>query len=166
MASYSPTIIINANPALQVTSSNVTYNELRESLASSVYKVQKFYLSSPSNISQLQETYTYRHFDSNGNEIIQSIIFPIDPYQKQAAIFQTETDKNIIFDSRASLSFIVQPFTSINIKIFYKRINVPSFLDEFHDSNFVKVEKGICKFKGANSDYNFFDNLVDIIPDI
>jgi hypothetical protein len=166
MASYSPTIIINANPALQVSSTNVTYNEIRESLASSVYKVQKFYLSSPFNINQIQEPYTYQHFDSNGNQIVETLIFPIDPYQKQAAIFQTEKDRNIIFDSRASLSFVMQPLTSIKITLFYIRINIPTFLDEFHDSNFVQVEKGICKFKGANSDYNFFDGLVDIIPDI
>lgn len=159
MPSYSPTITNNATSFLQVTSSNVSYEEIKESFAANAYEVDMIYVASPLNLAQIQQSYQYQHFDSNGNQIYQNLIFPIDPYQRQATIFQGEKGKSIVFDGRSSLAFPIQPLTAAQYKFFYKRVDKAAYLNKLHESNFKELENTMEKF-------DFFDGLKDIIPDI
>jgi hypothetical protein len=161
MPSHSPTVINNTVPFLQVSSTDVSYDEIKESYAANSYQVNKIYLAAPDNISQIQQSYTYQHFDSNGNQIYENLIFPIDPYQKQATIFQGEKGKNVVFDGRSSMAFQVQPLTAMKMTFFYQRVNTSSLLNTISKtpSNFVQVEREM-------NDFNFFEGLTDIIPDM
>jgi hypothetical protein len=158
MGVYSPIIANNTTSFLQVGSTNVTYEEIKESLGSAQYLVQMIYIAS-TNQNQILQTYTYQITDANGNERRQSLIFPIDPYQQQSAIFQSEEGKKIIFNGQSSLSFAIYPQANFKITLFYTRIYNSSLLNKLHESNFQETEKLIDQ-------YDFFDGLEDIIPDI
>lgn len=157
MPSYTPTIINNPTSFLQVTSSNISYDEIKESFAANAYQIEMIYISSPLNINQIQQSYLYQHFDSNGKQIYETLVFPIDPYQKQASIFAGEKNKTIVFDGRSSLAFPIDPLTAAKYTFFYKRIDNAATLNKLHPSNFQDLEKDMP--------FNFFDGLNDIIPD-
>ena len=159
MPSYTPTITNNTTSFLQVTSSNVSYEEIKESFAANSYKVEMIYVASPLNLAQIQQSYQYQHFDSNGNQIYENLIFPIDPYQRQATIFQGEEGKAVVFDGRSSLAFPIQPLTAAQYKFFYTRVDKGAYLNKFHKNNFKELEETMDEF-------DFFDGLNDIIPDI
>lgn len=158
MPSYNPTITNNTTSFLQVTSSNVSYEEIKESFAANSYKVEMIYVASPLNLAQIQQSYQYQHFDSNGNQIYENLIFPIDPYQRQATIFQEEENKSIVFDGRSSLAFPIEPLTAAQYKFFYRRVDKAAYLNKLHKNNFVDLEDTMMQF-------DFFDGLNDIIPD-
>lgn len=159
MGVYSPNIFNNSTSFLEVSSSNVDYEEIKQSFASNAYLIHKIYIASPLNINQIIETYLYQHFDSNGNQIYDNIIFPIDPYQRQASTFEDMNGTPVIFDGRSSLAFSVLPLVAFKMTFFYKRVNTSSFLNRYHKSNFVSVEDG-------TNDPDFFDGYADIIPDV
>ena len=50
MASFSPTVINNAVPGIQVSATNVSYDEIKRSLGDWVYLVRQTYLQSTSSL--------------------------------------------------------------------------------------------------------------------
>jgi hypothetical protein len=65
----------------------------------------------------------------------------------------------MVLDGRSTLAFPLLPLTTMRLYMFYKRINKSDNLNNLHYSNFTEVEAEM-------NDYDFFDGLTDIIPDI
>lgn len=146
-------IINNTVPALSVTASDsgVTYDQIKKSLGSQVYDVNRLYLYSE-NINQLLGVFQYQRFDSGGTQNYSSIALTVDPYNGNGNAIEVDLDKfsdNFILNGNSSLSGVVLPNTSLQIKFYATRVT-NSFGGNLN--NFKEIEKD------ANKPH-FFDNL-------
>jgi uncharacterized protein YbcC (UPF0753/DUF2309 family) len=158
MGVYTATISSNSSSFLEVNSTNVSYDEIKESFAANAYLIKKMYIIA-TNRNQIQQSYLFQNFDSNGNQKYTNLVFPIDPYQKQSAIIKDLKDQKVVFNGRSSLAFPVLPNERMKITFYYERVNLSSFLNEYQEDNFKDTEKDM-------NDWNFFGQYNDIIPDI
>ena len=86
MPTFPVQIINNTIPALSVEVADsgvpaVTYQQVKQSLGTQVYKINELYIYSE-NINQLLGVIQYQRFDSDGNQTYSSIATTIDPYSE------------------------------------------------------------------------------------
>ena len=136
-------------------SGNTTYTQFKNSLGQYVYKVLRTYLYS-TNPSQIQNVFLYMKYDSNGNQNFQNIISAISPYQLESSIYLELQDKNLIIDGRDSVKFKMLPNTSLQIKLYVKRISSGDELDDMGVNQFIEISDLII-------DYDFFDDYKDML---
>jgi hypothetical protein len=156
-------IINNTIPSLSVEVADsgvppVTYQQVKQSLGSQVYKINELYLYSQ-NINQLLGIIQYQRFDSDGNQTYSSIATTIDPYSGNAIAITIDLKKyedNFILNGNSSFSATILPNTYLQIKFWANRIT-NSFGRNFE--NFQQIEKD------ANKPY-FFNNYGSLIKDI
>lgn len=156
-------IINNTIPSLSVEVADsgvppVTYQQVKQSLGSQVYKINELYLYSQ-NINQLLGVIQYQRFDSDGNQTYSSIATTIDPYSGNAIAITIDLKKyedNFILNGNSSFSATILPNTYLQIKFWANRIT-NSFGRNFE--NFQQIEKD------ANKPY-FFNNYGSLIKDI
>jgi hypothetical protein len=154
-------IINNAVPALSVQadeSGGVTYDQIKQSLGSQVYEINKLYLYSD-NVNQLLGVVQYQRFDSGGTQNYSSIALTVDPYNGNGNAIDVDLTKfseNFILNGNSSLAATVLPNTFLQIKFYANRIT-NSFGDNL--SNFKQIEIDANK-------PNFYDNLGSEIDEI
>ena len=156
-------IINNTIPALSVEVADsgvpaVTYQQVKQSLGSQVYKINELYLYSQ-NINQLLGVIQYQRFDSDGNQTYSSIATTIDPYEGNAVAINidlTQYQDDFILNGNSSFSTTILPNTYVQVKFWANRIT-----NEFGGNlnNFRQIEID------ANKPY-FFNNYGSSIDEI
>ena len=156
MPSFSPTIIPNSTPAISVTlTGGVTYNQFKQSLGNYVYEVDQVYLYSQ-NLTQIQGAFLYSRYDSNGRQNAQSILSVLDPYQYATAIYIDTKDRSVVIDGRDTVQFVMQPNTTLQVKLFAERISNGDELDAKGSNNYKMLEK-------AEGYIGFFEQYRDFV---
>tara|TARA_R110000868_G_scaffold101361_4_gene279109 strand:+ start:13475 stop:13945 length:471 start_codon:yes stop_codon:yes gene_type:complete len=156
MASFSPTITTNTTPAITNSlSGSTTYTQFKNSLGQYDYFVKQIYLNT-NNLVQIQGSFLYSKYDSDGKQNLQSVLSTISPYQRQKSIYINTEDKNLILDGRDFVRFKMQPNTSLQIKLYCDRVSNADTLDLNGMNNFKALEN-------ASDKYDFFDQYVDIL---
>jgi hypothetical protein len=163
MPTFPVQIINNTIPALTIEVADsgvpaVTYQQVKQSLGSQVYKINELYLYSE-NINQLLGIIQYQRFDSDGNQTYSSIATTIDPYSGNAVAITVDLrnyEDNFILNGNSSFSATILPNTYLQLKFWANRIT-----NEFgrNFNNFEQIEKD------ANKPY-FFNNYGSLIPEI
>lgn len=156
-------VINNTIPALSVQVADsgvpaVTYNQVKQSLGTQVYKVNELYVYSE-NINQLLGVIQYQRFDSDGNQTYSSIATTIDPYSGNAVAITLDLSQyqdNFILNGNSSFSTTILPNTYVQVKFWANRIT-----NEFGGNlnNFVQIEQDANK-------PNFFNNYGSPIDEI
>lgn len=145
MPSFAVTITITTTPAVAVTASNVSYDEIRRSLGDYVYLVNRVYLFS--NIfQQLNGVVKYQHYDVNGNINVESLTPTIDPYQTQKSLFYNTKKFDVVLDGQSSLNFNLLPSAEIKIEFFTNRLAKRDALDILTPNNFKELESSMGRF--------------------
>lgn len=140
MPTYAPTITTNSTSFLEVSSSNVSYEEIKNSFANNAYGIKEMYLLTETFM-QMQQSYGFQKFDSNGDQGVETLIFPPDPYQKQKAIYKPSNKEEIFFNGRSSLSFDVMPYQQMKFTFYYDRVNTSDYLNENGINNFELIQE-------------------------
>lgn len=163
MPTFPVQIINNTIPALTVEVADsgvpaVTYNQVRQSLGSQVYKINELYLYSQ-NINQLLGVIQYQRFDSDGNQTYSSIATTIDPYEGNAVAITVDLRQygdSFILNGNSSFSSTILPNTYLQVKFWANRIT-----NEFGGNlnNFKQIEID------ANKPF-FFNNYGSLISEI
>lgn len=163
MPTFPVQIINNTIPALTVEVADsgvpaVTYQQVKQSLGSQVYKVNELYLYSE-NINQLLGVIQYQRFDSDGNQTYSSVATTIDPYSGNAVAITIDLrnyQDNFILNGNSSFSSTILPNTYVQVKFWANRIT-----NEFGGNlnNFKQIEID------ANKPF-FFNNYGSLISEI
>jgi len=163
MPTFPVQIINNTIPALSVEVADsgvpaVTYQQVKQSLGSQVYKINELYIYSE-NINQLLGVIQYQRFDSDGNQTYSSVATTIDPYSGNAIAITVDLrnyEDTFILNGNSSFSSTILPNTYVQLKFWANRIT-NSFGRNL--DNFVQIEKD------ANKPY-FYNNYGSLIPEI
>jgi hypothetical protein len=132
---YSPTIITDASPALQInTAGGVTYLELLQALGGYYFSVRKLHIAS-AFLNQLFEIIQYNHYSSDGNTVSKSLVPNVDPYQKSPAIIMDLEQDGVILDGRSSLAFNIQPNENILLTLETDEVALSDLLNMIGESN-------------------------------
>jgi hypothetical protein len=163
MPTFPVQIINNTTPALSVEVADsgvppVTYQQVKQSLGSQVYKINELYLYSE-NINQLLGIIQYQRFDADGNQTYSSIATTIDPYEGNSVAIVVDLKKykeDFILNGNSSFSGTILPNTYLQLKFWANRIT-----NEFgrNFNNFQQIEID------ANKPF-FFNNYGSLIPEI
>lgn len=145
MPSFAVTITITTTPAVVVTASNVTYDEIRRSLGDYVYLVERIYLFSNS-FQQISGVVKYEHYDVNGNIKVESLTPTVDPYQTQKSLFYDTKKFDVILNGQSSLDFDLLPNSQIKIEFFTNRLAKRDALDILTPNNFKELESAMGRF--------------------
>jgi hypothetical protein len=145
MPSFAVTITITTTPAVAVTASNVSYDEIKRSLGDYVYLVERVYLFSNS-FQQLNGVVKYQHYDVNGNIKVENLTPTIDPYQSQKSLFYDTKKFDVILDGQSNLDFNLLPNAEIKIEFFTNRLAKRDALDLLTPNNFKTLESSMGKF--------------------
>jgi hypothetical protein len=145
MPSFAVTITITTTPAVVVTASNVTYDEIRRSLGDYVYLVERVYLFSNS-FQQISSVVKYEHYDVNGNIKVESLTPTVDPYQTQKSLFYDTKKFDVILNGQSSLDFDLLPNSEIKIEFFTNRLAKRDALDILTPNNFKELESAMGRF--------------------
>ena len=156
-------IINNTIPALSVEVADsgvpaVTYQQVKQSLGTQVYKINELYIYSE-NINQLLGVIQYQRFDSDGNQTYSSIATTIDPYSGNAVAITIDLKQyqdDFILNGNSSFSSTILPNTYVQVKFWANRIT-----NEFgrNLNNFQQIEID------ANKPF-FFNNYGSLISEI
>lgn len=139
MATFSPTINVNVDPAISVTLTNLTYSELLNSLGNNVYYVNKFYFASTQQ-AQISQVMNYDIYDVNGNRSIQSLVPTISPYQFRNTLFYDVAEKQLKINGQSGFSFYMLPLAQMKITLYTIAISVDDDMDLLHPSNFETLQ--------------------------
>jgi len=137
--SFAPIVTTNSTPIVTVSpnitssptsvfSSNVTYDQILQSLGSFVYGSEFIYLAT-TTYTQIGQPMKYLHFDANGNQAQTYLPFAVDPYQSQPAIYYETNSDEIILDGFSSLTFNLEP----NITVYFKTLEKTEGVKFFED---------------------------------
>jgi hypothetical protein len=145
MPSFAVTITITTTPAVSVTASNVTYDEIRRSLGDYVYLVERIYLFSNS-FRQISSVVKYENYDVNGNIKVESLTPTVDPYQTQKSLFYDTKKFDVILNGQSSLDFDLLPNSEIKLEFFTNRLAKRDALDILTPNNFKELESAMGRF--------------------
>lgn len=148
MPVFAVQILNNTTPALSVEVADsgvppVTYQQVKQSLGSQVYKILELYLYSE-NINQLMGIIQYQRFDSDGRQTYSSVATPIDPYAGVSVANLIDLQKykdEFILNGNSSFSATILPNTYLQLKFWANRItnefgrNLDNFSQIEIDSN-------------------------------
>jgi hypothetical protein len=120
MPTYIPTVTTFVNGVVTVVSTDATpYSSILNSMGSFVYGVSEMYLKANSN-EQILQSYQFNRYNVNGALESYVDVPTIDPYQFQPSLFLKLSKKNVLFDGRTNLDFILKPSETLFI-IFYTK---------------------------------------------
>ena len=163
MPTFPVQIINNTIPALSVEVADsgvpaVTYQQVKQSLGTQVYKINELYIYSE-NINQLLGVIQYQRSDSDGNQTYSSIATTIDPYSGNAVAITIDLKQyqdDFILNGNSSFSSTILPNTYVQVKFWANRVT-----NEFgrNLNNFQQIEID------ANKPF-FFNNYGSLIPEI
>lgn len=145
MPSFAVTITITTTPAVAVTATNVSYDEIRRSLGDYVYLVNRVYLFSNS-FQQINGVVKYEHYDVNGNINVESLTPTVDPYQTQKSLYYDTKKFNVIIDGQSNFDFNLLPNTELKIEFFTDRLAKRDALDILTPNNFKELESAMGRF--------------------
>lgn len=145
MPSFPVTITITTTPAVAVTATNVSYDEIRRSLGDYVYLVNRVYLFSNS-FQQLNGVVKYQHYDVNGSINVESLTPTIDPYQSQKSLYYDTKKFNVIIDGQSNFDFDLLPNSELKIEFFTNRLAKRDALDILTPNNFKELESAMGRF--------------------
>lgn len=145
MPSFPVTITITTTPAVAVTATNVSYDEIRRSLGDYVYLVNRVYLFSNS-FQQINGVVKYEHYDVNGNINVESLTPTVDPYQTQKSLYYDTKKFNVIIDGQSNFDFNLLPNTELKIEFFTDRLAKRDALDILTPNNFKELESAMGRF--------------------
>lgn len=155
----SPTII-NAPAGLSVTCpfviGGVTYQQILQSLGTYVYGANFIYMAA-TNYSEINQAVFYNHFNAFGESVSESLPFQTDPYQSQPSIYYQGDEETLVFDGFSSMTFYVQPNSTIFLK-FYMTIS-------YVGSPLEMSEKNAFKMFEQTEGLDFFSEYCDYIFD-
>lgn len=140
MPSYSPSIVNNATPFLIVTSNDVTYDQILNTLGPWVYAIENIYQST-TTFQQLLERYFFQKYDSDGNQEKNNIVFTPDPFQAMNSYVQDVDPDKIIINGRSSFSFNVLPYETIHLTLYCKMMSSSEMLNKLHPDNFEWIKE-------------------------
>ena len=143
-------------PSSSISTPNITYNQLINSLGTFVYGSDFLYLSS-TTYKQINQPFFYTHFDASGNQISTYLAFAIDPYQDQPSIYYETNPDEIIFDSFSSLTFTLYAQELVYFKMFDLIEYMGADLEKFGDNAFIQIEKA--------EGIKFFDDYCNYLID-
>lgn len=150
MPAFSPKIINNTTPAVEITGSNVTYGEIKRSLGDYVYYVNKIYLQS-NLLNQIKGVTKYQIYDVNGRRNVQSLTPTPSPYQFQNALYYDTKQKGVILNGQSNFKFKLLPNAELYIDFYTNRIAKRDALDLLNPNNFKSLES-------AMGIYTFFED--------
>jgi hypothetical protein len=155
----SPTII-NAPAGLAVTCpfviGGVTYQQILQSLGTYVYGAGFIYLAA-TNYAEINQAVFYNHFNAFGDSVSEYLPFQTDPYQSQPSIYYEGDEETLIFDGFSSMTFNVQPNSTVFLK-FYMTINYMGSPLEMTQANAFKMFE---KAEGIDFFNEYCDYLID-----
>lgn len=128
-----------APPASSVSTPNITYSQLMQSLGTYDYGSEFLYLSS-TTFKQINQPFAYTHFDAAGNQVSSYLAFAVDPYQQLPAIYYETLPEEIIFDGFASLTFTLYAQELVYFKMFALIEYVGGDLEQYGENNFEELE--------------------------
>lgn len=129
-----------APPSSSISTPNISYNQLINSLGTYNYGSEFLYLSS-TTFKQIGQPFGYTHLDANGMQISSFLPFAIDPYQELPAIYYETRPDEIIFDGMSSLTFVLYARELVYFKMFALIEYMAGDLEKFGDNNFQELEK-------------------------
>lgn len=145
MPLFPVTITITTTPAVSVTASNVSYDEIRRSLGDYVYLVKRVYLFS-NNFNQISGVVKFQHYDVNGTINVENLTPTIDPYQTQSSLFYSTKQFNVILDGQSNFNFNLLPNTQLKLEFFTNRLAKRDALDVLNPNNFKALESAMGRF--------------------
>jgi hypothetical protein len=152
---YAPTIIITSTPAIQVSMvGSLTYEEFQQSLNSFQLKVQNVFLESL-GYQQLNQSYLYQIYDSDGRQVAQSLKPKVDPYQNQPALYLDLSENDIILNGQSSVSFNMFPGENLVLMLCCKEVNV----NDYFPAKSGNFDKG----KDSLGNLDLFENYTDCL---
>ena len=137
MPSYGFTITTTTTPSIEVYGTNVSYNEILNSLGSYFYLIQKLYFETHT-IYQANEPILYTKYDVNGTKKILVVYPVIDPYGKQAALLSDLEQEGLVIDGRLVMQVNIFASTWIRYTFFTKRGYLGHALPDASNKSVVK----------------------------
>lgn len=117
---YKPNVEFFAEGIVSVRSvDNTSYQEIEQSLGSTIYACEKVYVKTQTREQLLQPIY-FQKYDANGNKQAFSEIIVIDPNQKQNSLDIPLEKHNVVFDGQATPSVVILPLQTVNMYFFVK----------------------------------------------
>lgn len=138
MATYSPTIIFNSNPAIQVNmGGSLSYAEFVASLGAYVYVINSIFMQSYT-FEQLNQTIQYTAFDATGYLFSNAIPLVPDPYQSQPALKLESPTFGMILNGRSYFNFNINVGERVQMIMCTDEISFSGMLDSVGKSNYEK----------------------------
>lgn len=136
MPTYSPTIIFNSNPAIQVSmGGNLTYAEFVASLGAYVYLVNSMYMQAYT-FEQLNQTVQYTSFDATGYLFSNAIPLVPNPYQYQPALKLESPTFGMVLNGRSYFNFNINVGERVQMIMCTDEISFSGMLDSVGKSNY------------------------------
>ena len=132
-----PIITVTA-PTTSVVTPTITYNQFLNSLGTYNYGSEFFYLHA-NTFQQINQPFNYMHFDSNGNQIMTSLIFTVDPYQTLPSKYFDTNSEEVIFDGFSSLTFSLLAHSLLYFKMQADIIYTAEGLRQYGEGNTAAV---------------------------
>jgi hypothetical protein len=145
-----------APPSNSISTPNISYNQLINSLGTYNYGSQFLYLSA-TTFKQIGQPFGYTHLDANGMQMSTFLPFAIDPYQELPAIYYETRPDEIIFDGMSSLTFVLYAQELVYFKMFALIEYMAGDLEKFGDNAFQEFEK----VEGINIFEDYCNYLID-----
>lgn len=159
MPSFAVNITNHTLPAVSVTIADagnppLTYSQVKNSLGNDVYSIIGLYLYS-NNIRQLTGVIQYNRYDVTGNQLYNSIVTAVDPYQQATSLNVDLKNHNCTFilNGNSNLSTTVLANAYIQFTMHCKRIRNSYGLDV---NNFELIQEVFKK--------GFFNNDETSVP--
>ena len=139
MPLFSPTITINTVPAVTISGSNITYDQVKNSLGDYAYLVDRVYIWAD-NPQQITGVALYNYLDATGVQRYVALTPTKDPYQNQPALYYDLKPYNVVFNGNSQLSFNLLPNVYLQLTFYSKRVGKQDKLNELNPSNFKLFE--------------------------
>ena len=147
-----PVVTVLSTPALEAivpidvnTGTQLTYQQITQSIATNNYSTNFFYAQSAS-CNQIGQVFTYNDSDIAGNGTVTALPFTVDPYQRQCSVYYYPPENLVAFNGTSSLNFTMLPETTLNLKVFSSSTSSSQILDEITGNKtnaFAEVEQAM-----------------------
>lgn len=135
MASYTPTIITDSTPAIEISmAGNITYSEFMGTLGVDVYLVKKIFAQANS-FQQISQTVKYSIYDSNGFLFSESVALTPDLYQFRPALVLSEPGFGMVLNGRSTYNFNIFSGERVQVIFYAEALELDNGLDKVSKSN-------------------------------
>lgn len=152
-----PITINNTTPAVIIsTGSNLTYQQIQNSLGSDVYWANEVYIWADI-YQQVTGVAQFNHYDANGEQRFVSLTPVFDPYQQQPALYYDLNKFKVIIDGNSGIKFNLLPNVYLQLTFYCKRLSNRQMLDLNNIDNFRQLEE-------SEGIPNFFEDYNRMLP--